>query len=202
MGINIIAVDRDNLLAEVLGQAQHGAVLAFGAAALGWSLVAPGGKPPSEAPATLSPRRRTALAAGFFMAGAYAGFVQAGVGFLLIALTTAARFDLVRGNAVKVLTVLCPTVLTLAIFAVLTPNILSAQNILNLLSQVSMVAIAGIGMTFAITMDDAYIVDITTAGGTDRTSPREVVSVIYRKITWTYTDGSISADDDWRTQQN
>jgi ribose transport system permease protein len=41
--------------------------------------------------------------------------------------------------------------LTLTIFAILTPNILSTQNILNLLSQVSMVAIAGIGMTFAIT---------------------------------------------------
>nr|WP_255525667.1 MULTISPECIES: ABC transporter permease [unclassified Oceanispirochaeta] len=36
-------------------------------------------------------------------------------------------------------------------FAILTPNILSGQNILNLLSQVSMVAIAGVGMTFAIT---------------------------------------------------
>jgi ribose transport system permease protein len=40
---------------------------------------------------------------------------------------------------------------TLLIFAILTPNILSQQNILNLLSQVSMVAIAGVGMTFAIT---------------------------------------------------
>lgn len=42
-------------------------------------------------------------------------------------------------------------IVTLTIFAILTPNILSTQNILNLLSQVSMVAIAGIGMTFAIT---------------------------------------------------
>jgi len=40
---------------------------------------------------------------------------------------------------------------TLLIFAILTPNIISQQNILNLLSQVSMVAIAGVGMTFAIT---------------------------------------------------
>lgn len=42
-------------------------------------------------------------------------------------------------------------VATLLMFAILTPNILSQQNILNLLSQVSMVAIAGVGMTFAIT---------------------------------------------------
>lgn len=40
---------------------------------------------------------------------------------------------------------------TLVMFAILTPNIISRQNILNLLSQVSMVAIAGAGMTFAIT---------------------------------------------------
>jgi len=40
---------------------------------------------------------------------------------------------------------------TLGIFAIMTPVILSKQNLLNLLSQVSMVAIAGVGMTFAIT---------------------------------------------------
>lgn len=59
---------------------------------------------------------RAALAAGFFVVGAYGGFIQAGVGFFLLALTTAAGLDLVRGNAVKVLAVLLMTVLSLAIF--------------------------------------------------------------------------------------
>lgn len=42
-------------------------------------------------------------------------------------------------------------IITLLIFAILTPNILTITNIINLLVQVSMVAIAAAGMTFAIT---------------------------------------------------
>ncbi len=61
---------------------------------------------------------RPALAAIFFAIGIYGGFIQAGVGFLLLAGTTAAGLDLVRGNALKVATVLCFTILPLAIFAV------------------------------------------------------------------------------------
>lgn len=57
------------------------------------------------------------LAAGFFFSGVYGGFVQAGVGFLILAVTTAAGLDLVRGNAVKVLAILGLTGLALAIFA-------------------------------------------------------------------------------------
>ena len=57
------------------------------------------------------------MAAGFFMVGLYGGFVQAGVGFLILALTTLAGFDLVRGNAIKVLMVLLFTTVSLAIFA-------------------------------------------------------------------------------------
>ena len=44
-------------------------------------------------------------------------FVQAGVGFFLLAATTWAGLDLVRGNAVKVLTVLVFTLMALAVFA-------------------------------------------------------------------------------------
>jgi uncharacterized membrane protein YfcA len=53
----------------------------------------------------------------FFAVGIYGGFVQAGVGFLVLAATTAAGLDLVRGNAVKVLSILVFTVLALVIFA-------------------------------------------------------------------------------------
>ena len=54
---------------------------------------------------------------GFFIVGLYGGFIQAGVGFLVLAITTAAGMDLVRGNAVKLLSVLLLTVLSLAVFA-------------------------------------------------------------------------------------
>jgi len=60
---------------------------------------------------------RAALAAGFFVAGVYGGFVQAGVGFLLLALVTLAGLDLVRGNALKALVVLAYTPVSLAVFA-------------------------------------------------------------------------------------
>jgi len=43
------------------------------------------------------------------------------------------------------------SIITLLIFAILTPNILHITNIVNILVQVSMVAIAAAGMTFAIT---------------------------------------------------
>jgi uncharacterized protein len=56
------------------------------------------------------------LVAVFFVIGFYGGFVQAGVGFLVLAATTWAGLDLVRGNAVKVLAILVFTVVSLAIF--------------------------------------------------------------------------------------
>jgi uncharacterized membrane protein YfcA len=58
------------------------------------------------------------LAIVFCAIGIYGGFVQAGVGFFLLAGTTYAGLDLVRGNAVKVLTVLTFSVVSLVIFAV------------------------------------------------------------------------------------
>ena len=58
------------------------------------------------------------LILGFFLVGIYGGFVQAGAGFLILAATTMARLDLVRGNAVKVLTILIYTGCALAVFAI------------------------------------------------------------------------------------
>lgn len=60
--------------------------------------------------------RRLAVIGGFFLVGLYGGFVQAGVGFLILAVTTLAGLDLVRGNALKVLLVLTYIPFTLLIF--------------------------------------------------------------------------------------
>jgi uncharacterized membrane protein YfcA len=54
---------------------------------------------------------------GFFFTGVYGGFLQAGVGFLALAMTSVAGLDLVRGNAVKVFTVMLLTILSLTVFA-------------------------------------------------------------------------------------
>lgn len=70
-----------------------------------------------EGSQTPSTGRMVAVGIAFFLIGIYGGFVQAGVGFLILAATTAAGLDLVRGNAVKVLTVLCFTAMSLALFA-------------------------------------------------------------------------------------
>jgi uncharacterized membrane protein YfcA len=57
------------------------------------------------------------VAAAFFAVGIYGGFVQAGVGFFLLAAGTIAGLDLVRGNAVKVLCALSFTTVSLVLFA-------------------------------------------------------------------------------------
>jgi len=61
--------------------------------------------------------RRMAFIAGFFLIGVYGGFIQAGIGFLLLAATSVAGFNLIRGNALKVTLVLTFTPLTLVLFA-------------------------------------------------------------------------------------
>lgn len=53
----------------------------------------------------------------FFFVGAYGGFIQAGVGFVILAVATLAGLNLVKGNALKVLVVLVYTPLALALFA-------------------------------------------------------------------------------------
>ena len=57
------------------------------------------------------------MALGFFVVGLYGGFIQAGVGFLTLAITSLAGLDLVRGNAVKVFTTSLVTLLSVAVFA-------------------------------------------------------------------------------------
>jgi uncharacterized membrane protein YfcA len=60
--------------------------------------------------------RRLYFALGFFGVGVFGGFIQAGVGFLIISLMLLAGFDLVVTNAVKVLVTTIFTVAALIIF--------------------------------------------------------------------------------------
>jgi len=55
----------------------------------------------------------------FFLVGLYGGFIQAGVGFfLLAALVLGSGFDLIKANALKVLMVLIYTPFSLAVFMI------------------------------------------------------------------------------------
>jgi uncharacterized membrane protein YfcA len=83
-----------------------------------WTLWSPRKKAqgPEQAP-NLDSRNTWVYPVGFFLVGIYGGFIQAGVGFLVLAVTTTAGLDLVRGNALKVWAILCLTALSLVIFA-------------------------------------------------------------------------------------
>lgn len=85
-------------------------------AAAGWMIWNP--KPPLAEGSPLEPGKehRLLLAAAFFGLGLYSGFIQAGIGFLFLALLAANGLDLIRANAVKVPLILAFTILAVAIF--------------------------------------------------------------------------------------
>ncbi|BAT72302.1 conserved hypothetical protein [Thermosulfidibacter takaii ABI70S6] len=56
------------------------------------------------------------LTAGFFLVGIYGGFVQAGVGFFILAVLVLCGFDLVVANAIKVFVIMVFTVFALTMF--------------------------------------------------------------------------------------
>ena len=113
--------------------------------AMAWKphLVVPG---PGEVP--LDPRERRFGVAGLFLIGAYGGFLQVGVGILLLVfLGSVLRYDLVLGNALKSLVVAALTMVALTVFA------LAGQVwwVPGLLMSVAMVAGARLGVRFALT---------------------------------------------------
>jgi uncharacterized membrane protein YfcA len=61
-------------------------------------------------------RRKALLVGTFFLVGIYGGFVQAGVGFLIIAALLAHGLDLVRINAIKVFVIFAYTFIALGVF--------------------------------------------------------------------------------------
>ena len=74
--------------------------------------------PPANTP-TLSPNEKLGAWWGLFAAGMYGGFVQAGVGFILLAaLAGGLRYDLVRANALKMVCTLAFTFVSVAIFII------------------------------------------------------------------------------------
>lgn len=66
----------------------------------------------------LSPWRLLLLMGSFFVIGVYGGFVQAGVGFLIISGLLIHGLDLVRINAVKVFVIFAFTLVALSVFIV------------------------------------------------------------------------------------
>lgn len=65
---------------------------------------------------TFSPFRKVVLVFTFFFVGIYGGFVQAGVGFLVITALLVHGLDLVRINAIKVFVIFAYTFIALGVF--------------------------------------------------------------------------------------
>ncbi|KPJ81172.1 MAG: hypothetical protein AMS19_08615 [Gemmatimonas sp. SG8_23] len=86
--------------------------------AAGWMVWHPVNPPSGGSPEAPDPARRWLLRLAFLGIGLYSGFIQAGVGFLFLALLSSQGLDLVRGNAVKVPLVLSFMALSVAMFAV------------------------------------------------------------------------------------
>lgn len=74
------------------------------------------GRSAGVAGSSYSPARWTVILIAFFLAGLYGGFIQAGVGFLLLGCMALTGYDLVAGNAVKVFVVLLFTFFALVVF--------------------------------------------------------------------------------------
>lgn len=80
-------------------------------------LVKPQAVMPEQGEATRNVSQSPMAIVGLVLAGFYGGFVQAGVGFVLIAaLCGTLRYDLVRGNALKLVCTLAFTSVSLVIF--------------------------------------------------------------------------------------
>lgn len=90
----------------------------------------------------------------FFLIGIYGGFIQAGVGFLVIAaLTLTNGFDLVRTNAVKVFVIFFYTIMALVIF-------IKSRNVewsLGLTLAIGNATGAWIGSHWAVAKGDKWI---------------------------------------------
>ena len=80
-------------------------------------LIKPDTLVPPEGSEVLSPQQSRGAWWGLFGAGLYGGFVQAGVGFILLAaLAGGLRYDLLRANALKTVCALAFTSVALVIF--------------------------------------------------------------------------------------
>jgi len=74
-------------------------------------------RPPADVERTTAHRPGWKSLVLFFLVGIYGGFLQAGIGVLMLAsLVLGAGYDLVRANAVKTLIILCYTPLALVVF--------------------------------------------------------------------------------------
>lgn len=131
-------------------------------------LVKPSAVAPPVGAVTYTLKERPAAWMGLFFAGVYGGFVQAGVGFIIIAaLAGVLRYDLVKTNALKMAITGALTVISLLIFV-------ARDQVLwipGLLMAAGTVLGAMLSVQFAINMPQSvlkwflFVMVVLTAGG-------------------------------------
>ncbi len=84
---------------------------------MGFTFFKPGLTKPEVKP-QFSTYKKIVLAGIFFLIGIYGGFIQGGIGFILISVLSLAGYDLVRVNALKVLIVLIFIPFALTVFII------------------------------------------------------------------------------------
>ncbi len=90
----------------------------------------------------------------FFFIGVYGGFIQAGVGFFLLAgLVLGAGYDLVKANAIKVLIVLIYTAFALAVFFINR----QVDLVIGLILATGNMSGAYLGAKFAVSWGPKYV---------------------------------------------
>lgn len=116
-------------------------------------------RPHSAGRAALTSPWHPGVVVAFFAIGVYGGMIQAGVGFAILAATSLAGLDLVKGNGVKVLAVLLLTLLSLAIFA----SGGAVRWSFGLALGAGNVAGALVGVRLAVTQGHGWIQKVVTA---------------------------------------
>jgi len=102
----------------------------------------------------MSPLRWVVAGVAFFLAGVFGGFIQAGVGFLLISILVGiVGLDLVKTNAHKVFIVAAFTLVALAIFVING----KVDWVLGLILAAGNAAGAWVGSRFAVTKGEKWI---------------------------------------------
>lgn len=105
---------------SVVGDVAYQRILALVMVAVAaWMVVAPAPRDPDAdaEPPGRGGGGRLGWAVVWVGVGFYGGFIQAGLGFVILAVVSAAGLDLVRGNALKVALVLAFTPFVLAVYA-------------------------------------------------------------------------------------
>ncbi|MCH8029328.1 MAG: sulfite exporter TauE/SafE family protein [Candidatus Dadabacteria bacterium] len=118
------------------------------------------GKNPAPVPARMSGLRRVVTVVAFFFVGLYGGFIQAGVGFIIIAvLSTITRLSLVNINSVKLFVVGVYLVPSLIVFVV-SGNV---NWVLGFVLALGMAIGAWGGSHFAVKKGDRWIKGVVIA---------------------------------------